>query len=173
MDPLLQFLDKSAGASLLVLGALVVFLCVLAVVQWAGMRSMKARWAQMLNGADGRNIERLLYDHLKQRVAVEEELDLAKKRLSELEAKMKTSKRFVGLVRYDAFQDVGGGQSFALAIYDDEGNGAVVTSQVGREACRVYGKPLVAGKAERALTAEEQAAISKAFEPPSREKVAT
>ncbi|HVL40209.1 MAG TPA: DUF4446 family protein, partial [Fimbriimonadaceae bacterium] len=84
------------------------------------------------------------------------------KRIVQLEEKVAGAKRHVGLVRYDAFEDVGGSQSFALAIYDDKGNGAVITSLVGRTDCRVYCKPLLNGRSERNLSQEEQRAIEAA-----------
>jgi hypothetical protein len=68
----------------------------------------------------------------------------------------------LGLVRYDAFEDVGGSQSFALAIYDENGDGAILTSIVGRADCRVYAKPLVKMQSERKLSQEEQRAINDA-----------
>jgi hypothetical protein len=83
-------------------------------------------------------------------------------RVTGLERKVQKSKRHVGLVRYDAFPDIGGHQSFAIAIYDDNGDGAVVSSIIGRADCRVYGKPILNGKAERNLTNEEQQAIYEA-----------
>lgn len=82
--------------------------------------------------------------------------------MDRLERALGESKRHVGLVRYDAFEDVGGSQSFALAIYDDEGNGAIVNSIIGRAECRVYCKPLLNGRSERDLSQEEQRAIREA-----------
>jgi hypothetical protein len=67
-------------------------------------------------------------------------------------------------VKYDAFEDVGGNQSFALAVYDDRGDGALITSLSGRTDCRVYCKPLIAGKSERNLSQEEQRAIQEAVQ---------
>lgn len=91
-----------------------------------------------------------------------EAIESLTKRIQHLEDDMLSAKRFVGLVRYDAFEDVGGNQSFALAVYDSEGNGAVLTSLVGRQDCRVYCKPLMNGRSERDLSREEQRAISEA-----------
>lgn len=75
---------------------------------------------------------------------------------------MSTSKRHLGLVRFDAFEDVGGSQSFALALYDDHGNGAVLNGLIGRTDCRVYCKPLVSGRSDRTLSQEESRAVEEA-----------
>lgn len=66
------------------------------------------------------------------------------------------------MVRYDAFEEVRGNQSFAMALYDDQGNGVVLSGIVGRTDSRVYCKPLVNGRSERNLSQEEQRAIEEA-----------
>lgn len=110
----------------------------------------------------------MLEEHLYERRDTLEKLRSAEARIAQLENKMETSKRHLGLVRYDAFDDVGGTQSFALAIYDDLGDGAVITSLVGRADCRVYGKALNRGRSERSLSREEQLAIEDAASHQSR-----
>ena len=74
--------------------------------------------------------------------------------------------RRVGLVRYDAFEDVGGRLSFSCALLDDNGNGVVVTSINGRQDTRVYAKPILGGKSGYNLSVEEDEAIRHALEHP-------
>jgi hypothetical protein len=74
--------------------------------------------------------------------------------------------RHVGLVRYDAFEDVGGRLSFSCAMLDDRGNGVVVTSINGRQDTRVYAKPIVDAKSQYNLSIEEEEAIRQALEAP-------
>lgn len=144
------------------LAALVGLLLLSTIVLFLQLMQVKTRWKDLLAGSRGEDLERLLYQHLKDRLELQEQVRLLTQRTGELESKMLRTKRFVGVVRYDAFEDVGGSQSFALAVYDDQGNGAVVTSLVGRSDCRVYCKPLIEGKSDRSLTAEEQRAIHEA-----------
>ena len=80
--------------------------------------------------------------------------------------------RHVGLVRYDAFEDVGGRLSFSCAMLDDHGHGVVVTSINGRQDTRVYAKPITEGKSPHNLSIEEEEAIRQALAGP-REAVAT
>jgi hypothetical protein len=79
--------------------------------------------------------------------------------------------RRVGLVRYDAFEDVGGRLSFSCALLDDHGNGVVVTSINGRQDTRVYAKPIIEGRSSYNLSVEEEEAIKQALGRP-REAVA-
>ena len=70
--------------------------------------------------------------------------------------------RKVGLVRYDAFEDIGGGQSFSAALLDEGGNGVVLTAIHGRGESRTYGKAVRGGTSEHTLSPEEQQAIAQA-----------
>ena len=74
--------------------------------------------------------------------------------------------RHVGLVRYDAFEDVGGRLSFSCALLDDHANGVVVTSINGRQDTRVYAKPVTGGKSGYNLSIEEEEVIRQALARP-------
>ena len=65
----------------------------------------------------------------------------------------------IGLVRFDAFEDTGGAQSFALALVDDDGDGIVLTSLHSRPTTRVYVKAIRRGVADAPLSAEETRAL--------------
>ena len=68
----------------------------------------------------------------------------------------------VGLVRFRAFQDTGGDQSFSLALADGEGNGVVISSLYGRGATRIYAKPVQGWLSPRPLGEEEEQALAEA-----------
>src|SRR5436853_222649 len=74
--------------------------------------------------------------------------------------------RHVGLVRYDAFEDVGGRLSFSCALLDDRGSGVVMTSINGRQDTRVYAKPIAEGRSSYNLSSEEEDAIRQALSEP-------
>jgi hypothetical protein len=73
-----------------------------------------------------------------------------------------TALRHVGVVRYDAFGDMGGRLSFSAAVFDAQGDGFVLTSINGRSETRTYAKPLVGLKSEHTLSPEEEQAIREA-----------
>lgn len=162
MDALLKSLSELAPVLLLGLSLVVVILAAVVVVQARRVKALETRWQSLLREASGSNIEIQLQDHFDERRALIAEHDETRQRVELLEQKMEGSKRHLGLIRYDAFDDVGGSQSFALAVYDDRGDGAVVTSLVGRADCRVYAKPLTRGRSDRTLSQEEQRAIDEA-----------
>lgn len=73
----------------------------------------------------------------------------------------------IGLIRFDAFDDTGGAQSFALALVDDDGDGIVLTSLHSRPTTRVYVKAIRRGVADAPLSVEEARALRDAGITPS------
>lgn len=76
------------------------------------------------------------------------------------------SVRHVAMLRYDAFEDVGGRLSFSCAMLDDHGTGVVLTSINGRQETRVYAKPITEGRSTYNLSSEEDEAIRQALAEP-------
>lgn len=69
----------------------------------------------------------------------------------------------VGMVRFNAFEDIGGEQSFAIVLLDANNNGVAISSLYGRQDSRLYAKGIVNGEGERPLSDEEQRALSSAL----------
>ena len=91
-----------------------------------------------------------------------EELDALKK-------KSKFSVQKVALIRFNPFREVGGDQSFSVALLDGNNSGVVITSLYSREENRVYGKPVKNGESEYLLSEEEKEAIERARGPQIRQ----
>jgi len=71
--------------------------------------------------------------------------------------------QLVGIVRFDAFEDLGGMLSFAVAMLDREGSGVVLSSINGRNETRIYAKPVEHGGSRINLSGEEEEAIRRAL----------
>lgn len=83
-----------------------------------------------------------------------------------LNKKIEESYRNLGIIRFDAFPDIGGEQSYSMALLDDKKNGIVITSINGREESRTFVKQVQEGKGEPVLSAEEKQAVEKATTEP-------
>jgi hypothetical protein len=173
MNALLPLLNQWSFWAIVVLLTAVIVLMVQVSRLSKRLKKEERKWSVLLEGVDGVNVEHLLYQHLAARSEAAAEMDEIRHRLTVLEGKMKTAKRFLGIVRYDAFEGVAGEQSFAMAFYDDEGNGALLTTQVGRADTRVFGKRLTAGKPDRPPTQEEQQALDEAARGRPRPRVSS
>lgn len=67
------------------------------------------------------------------------------------------------LLRYKAFANTGGEQSFSLVILDQKGDGVILSSIYGREESRVYAKAIKDGKSSYSLSEEEQQVLTRAL----------
>ncbi|KAA1427889.1 DUF4446 family protein [Nocardioides antri] len=70
--------------------------------------------------------------------------------------------RHLAVVRYDAFEEMGGRLSWSLALLDDGGDGVVLTSIRGRNEARTYAKSVTSWRSDQELSPEEDEAIAHA-----------
>lgn len=118
-----------------------------------------------MNGKDGANLETIL-SHLTDKVSgLEQTLQAHKEGLEYIDARVKRSIRGYSLVRYDAYDNAGGEQSFASGLLDEYGDGYVLSVITNRNHVGVYAKKIIEGKAETSLTTEEQDALTQAKQP--------
>ena len=93
---------------------------------------------------------------------VTKRVDAVDGRLPVVEEQGRRAVQYVGVVRFNPFEDTGGNQSFALALLDSKRDGIVVSSLHSRQNTRVYLKAIVGGRSETALSDEESEALRKA-----------
>ncbi len=79
--------------------------------------------------------------------------------IEEIKEKNKFSVQKLGIVRFNPFSEVGGDQSFSIALLDENNDGLVITSLYNRGGNRLYGKPIKAGSSQYSLSQEEKKAI--------------
>ena len=83
-----------------------------------------------------------------------------KDKLEKFESDIPNNLKKVGLVRFNPFRQLGGNQSFSLALLDEESNGVVLSALHSKDSTRVYAKPVVGGKeADYTLSDEEKEAV--------------
>ena len=133
-----------------------------AVMTGLRMRRLRQELARALGG-DGASVIDVLGRHNAQLEGLERELGQVVIRTDDLRSLLRGTVSKVGLVRYDAFEDMGGALSFSAALLDEQGNGVVVSAINGRTETRCYAKPIAAGDSETNLSGEEVAAIEAAM----------
>jgi len=147
---------------LVLLGAGVIALGLVALKMSHRLRHLEGQQRELLAGTDGGNLEQILSQHLAHLQAAMAGMEELRARAGALEAKMGFAIQHVGVVRFNAFADVGGDTSFALALADAEGNGCTLYSLHGRGETRLYAKPLQGWASPYALADEEVEAIRRA-----------
>jgi hypothetical protein len=125
----------------------------------ARLRALERRGT--VPGNDPRTSERL--------AALERDIAAAARRLEHLSSRVdqlneqaERSLQRLAMVRYDAFQGLGGQLSFSLALLNARADGVVLSMLNGREGARAYAKPVSGGRSTFTLSEEEQRAITQA-----------
>ena len=143
-----------AQTSVIVVGAVALVALVLAVALAVRTSRMKSQYA-VLSAADGRSSFVEVVSRKAEEVeALREDVARLADELRSTQRELQMAIRHVGVVRYDAFGDMGGRMSFSAALVDDHGNGFVLTSVHARSESRSYIKQLRGGMAEVSLSPE-------------------
>jgi hypothetical protein len=136
---------------------------VLGLVANIRLASQRRSLAMLKGNADGQTLLEVTSSFVGEVRGFEQKLKAQAKRQEELFALLGRSARNLGLVRYDAFEDMGGRLSFSAALLDDHGNGVVITSINARTESRAYAKSIRGGSSDHNLSVEEQQAIAEAL----------
>jgi hypothetical protein len=135
---------------------------VAAICLWVSLRRTRALQRVLLPDRQA-GLQRQM-DRLEQGLR---DLEALSERQGEItERGLASALRFQGMVRYDAYRDMGGQQSWSIALLDQHKTGAVVTSLHARDHARVYLKELREGVPSQRLSPEEQRAVTMAVGTP-------
>ena len=156
----------SSTAGILALVGLVLALLGLGGVVFllARQQRLLGQYQHLMAGTSGGNLEQALNDHVTQVRETAAQVEAVDRLARRLEEAAYFSVQHMGVVRYNPFHDTGGDQSFAIALVDGHGNGVVLSSLHGRDATRVYAKPLQKWESTYSLTDEERQAIALAYQ---------
>lgn len=148
--------------------ALVAFLT--AILLALRLRRLRKHYALLRGDGEERDILQALVRSTKEVDSVERRIDEVAAAQQELAALGKFGLQKFALVRYDAFEDMGGQMSFSAAMLDDHGDGIVITSINGRTETRTYAKSIYARGSEHNLSDEEREVIEAAYVGRGRER---
>lgn len=156
------FLRSSAPILLLVIFFILVILAVWLAFLNAGLRRHQGRHKEISNALDKANLAEALSKALDDVEDLRKELGKLAGVQQSTRKQLEGSFQRLGIVRFNAFDDLGGELSFAAALLNEHGDGMLISSIYGREESRSYVKPVKKGKSSFALSAEEEEALTKA-----------
>lgn len=127
-----------------------------------GLNRLNRKYALFMKGKDGQSLERLFkrkFDLIEKLVR---STDDNSEEISKLWKIMDKSLHKYGIVKYDAFDDMGGKLSFVLAMLDKDNTGFLLNAIHSRENCFLYIKEIVNGESYIMLSEEEVEALRQA-----------
>ena len=144
---------------LIILVFIFLWLGVLTIFLWRAL----GHYRKLTEGIEKKHLQAVLEKILKDLEEENKQIREILKDLKRLEKENLYNIQKIGLVRFNPFAEVGGNQSFSLAILDGENSGLVISSLHSREVTRIYAKPVKKGRAVGyQLSSEEIQAIKNA-----------
>lgn len=151
------FKDESC---LLAIFVLIVILLITSVVNIILIINMNRKYLRFMKKlGNGSNLDEMLKDYLRDVKEIKQDNSEIKAYYTKLDRDIASCIQKVGLVRYNAFRDVGSDLSFAIALLDRNDNGVVLNGLYGSESSNIYAKPIKAGVSTYQLSEEEKYAL--------------
>ena len=159
-----QLLGFDSDYIIIGLLAFCLILLVLVIVNMVQTNKLKKKYRSFMAGKNAKSLEDTLITRLEQVDKLLTANAANEKNIKKLFDNMKFTFQKVGLVKYDAFNEMGGKLSFSLALLNESDDGFVMNAVHSREGCYTYVKEIVAGNSIIVLAEEEQEALNMAKE---------
>jgi hypothetical protein len=156
---MLSSMGIDPGVIMIFLMVLDVILLILVFELRMKVNRMNTRYRSFMKGEDGASLERTLKKELHKLRKDTNHIESFDAQLQEITRVLKKSVHKYGMVKYDAFDDVGGKLSFVLAMLNDDNSGFVLNAVHSKENCFLYLKEIVNGESYIILSDEEIQAL--------------
>ncbi len=155
MDILLIFL--------IILGVVVLALAVIDIFLFRKVSQSHKKIDVLLEKGNIKDFKDIFLSQNARHESLASDLEKAFSKIENLENLCETTIRKVGVIRFNPFNDMGGNQSFIIAMLDNKNDGFIISSLFVNDGNRVYTKAVKNGRSEHALSPQEIEAVEKAI----------
>ena len=144
----------------LVVSVIMMILFILLIVNIVKTNRLKERYEAFMMGRNAETLEDTLVKRIQQ---VDQLLKLESENRENIQSNsvaLKNTFQKIGMVKYDAFQEMGGKLSFSLALLDQKNDGFIINAVHSREGCYTYIKEILNGNSIIVLAEEEKEALN-------------
>lgn len=138
----------------------IIILLICLIVQIVKSNKLKKRLDKFVLGKDGKSLEKDIIALYEDNKFLRNATEKNKKDIRILYKNMESTFQKIGIVKYDAFRQMGGNLSFCLALLDENNNGFIMNSVHSTDGCYTYTKEIINGECEIDLGTEEKKALS-------------
>ncbi len=131
----------------------------LAIHQRRLIKRLEGRLNRLLGGSEDGSLAAAIEAHLGRLEEATREVQALRAETQALRRELAGAVQHVGMVRFNPYEDTGGELSFALALANAQGDGAILCNLHGRRESRLYAKPLRGWQSPYALSEEEVRAV--------------
>jgi len=137
---------------------------IFAIVTSNKLKHLQRKYNKFMNGKDAETLEDVIYKRFKEVDELIAENEQKTQQIAEIFDNLQYTVQKCGIVKYDAFHEMGGKLSFALVMLNKKNTGHVINAMHSREGCYIYIKEIIEGESYIPLGEEEQQALAKALE---------
>ena len=148
---------------IIALFVLVVVLFILVINANMKYNRLKFSYNSFMKGKDGRTLEDSIFERFEELDNLTEMTIKNRQAIRKINEEMMSNFQKVGIVKYDAFNEMGGKLSFAIALLDGNNSGYIINSMHSREGCYNYIKEIVKGESYIELSEEEAESLDNAI----------
>lgn len=165
-----EYLGIESDYVILGMAGIIIILFILCIVALSKIGGLRRRYNSFMEGKNAKSLEETLIKRLEQVDILIAANKSNETKISKLMQGMRYTFQKVGMVKYDAFNEMGGKLSFSLALLNESDDGFVMNAVHSREGCYTYIKEIIAGNSMIPLAEEEEEALLMAIEGESQEQ---
>ena len=151
------------GIILIVMAVIILILFILLVVNICSVSKLKKKYTIFMTGNTAKSLENEIVGLFEDNKFIKASIEKNKRDIGMLFKNMESTFQKIGIIKYDAFNQMGGQLSFSLVLLDKNNNGFVLNSVHGAEGCYTYTKEIKDGTSEISLGEEEKQALDMAM----------
>lgn len=163
---MLEYVYQTTGidAAYILIGMAVVLLIllILIIVALCKLKKLNRKFDRFMRGKDAESLEDTILSCIEKNEQIDQMNQLLREEIIGLRKNQRITYQKMGMVKYNAFREMSGDLSYALALLDQEENGFIINSVYAKEGGYSYIKEIVKGESSILLSEEEKAALEKA-----------
>lgn len=143
--------------------AILIVLIILVIVQLVKYKKLAECYEKFMQGSKAISLEKEMQELISDVDELKKTTKKHSNEIKDLYKKHETALQKVGLIKYDAFKEMGGKLSYAIAVLDQNDDGFIITSVHSSAGCYSYTKKINHGECDIELSEEEKIAIERAI----------
>ncbi len=157
-------LDMDPGILFMLLFVILIIVLVCLFVLLVRYGRIKTSYELFMQGKKGKNLEEQIAGLFEDMEMLKSTSEKNRKDIKRILINLKETYQRVGIVKYDAFKEMGGKLSFSIAMLNDNSTGFILNSVHSSDGCYVYTKEIINGECAISLGEEEKKALTLALQ---------
>lgn len=159
-----EFIEQNMTYIVMGMAVLSIVIFVMIIIVMVKQHKLNTKHRKFTQGASAGELETIILERFTEIDKLKLDNSLLHSEVDKMNENLLTAVQKVGIVKYDAFMEMGGKLSFVLALLDKNNDGLILNSvHSSREGCYMYLKEIIKGESFLELSKEEKSALDHAI----------